>query len=248
MILFVFLLQLFLVPAQARILTFCSEVWEPYTIKNSQGVIDRGITHDILKKAAEELGYKLAIEEVSFADRCFALGRTGEIDGSLFTTEVGKSKKMFYFERPLEYWSLNVMVPQDSTVHHYTSLRQFKGKRIGFTKGYGYPDQIKNFKKWTVEEENETVLNMRKLSAKRIDLYIDDPYQATETIKREKLKVRILYPPVAVLPLYVEIKERSLYEKLNKKVNELAASGYVDQIYQKYTGKSFKDFLKGPNL
>lgn len=235
-------------PAQARTIVFCAETWEPYTIKDSKGVISSGITHDILKTAMRDLGYNLAIDEVNFADRCMNLGRSGQIDGSLFTTEVGKSKKMYYLDRALEFWTLNAMVPTDSPHTKFTSLSQFEGQRIGMTKGYGYPDNIKDFKKWTIEEENEFVLNLRKLSGKRIDLYIDDPYQAMAVTKRENLKLRILYPAVAKLPTYVELKSPVLYRKLNKKINELADNGYVDQIYQKYTGKSFKDFLKGPNL
>ncbi|MBS1969562.1 MAG: transporter substrate-binding domain-containing protein [Bdellovibrionales bacterium] len=241
--------HLLLAPAHAvpKTLTFCAEQYQPYAIKNSQGIIDSGVTYDIMKKALEELGYKLAVEEVNYAYRCFVLSRSGEISGAFFTTEAGKNKKMYYLDKPLEYWTLNVMVPQDSPFKEYTSLTQFDGKHIGFTKDYGYPEKIKQNKKWLVEEENEVILNLRKLSAKRIDLYIDDPYQAAAMIKRENLKVRILYPSVDLVPTFVEIKDRLLHRKLNKKINELFVRGYVDQVYQKYTGKTFKDFLKGPN-
>lgn len=241
-------LHLLLPSAQAtkKTLTFCAEQYTPYAIKNAKGLIDSGITYDIMKTALEELGYKFAVEEVNYAYRCFVLSRSGQISGAFFTTEVGKNNKMFYLEKPLEYWTLNVMVPLDSPYKEYTSLSQFDGKHIGFTKNYGYPEKIKNNKKWLVEEENEVILNLRKLSAKRIDLYIDDPYQAAEMIQRENLKVRVLYPSVDIVPTYVEIKDRVLYEKLNKKINELFGRGYVDQVYKKYTGKNFKDFLKGP--
>ncbi|WP_413288136.1 substrate-binding periplasmic protein [Bdellovibrio sp. HCB337] len=242
------ILQLLLSSAQARTVVLCAETWEPYTYKNSKGMITRGITHDILKKALADLGHGLLIEEVNFADRCMSLGRTGKMDGSLFTTDVGKSKTMYYLEQPLEYWTLNAMVPSDSSQNKYTSISQFDGHKIGLTKGYGYPDVIRNNKKWLIEEESEYILNMRKLSGKRIELYIDDPYQAAMVIKKENLKIRILYPAVARVPTFVEIKSPVLYRQLNKKVKELVARGYVDQIYQKYTGKSFKDFLKGPNL
>jgi ABC-type amino acid transport substrate-binding protein len=231
--------------AGPKTLTFCAEQYQPYAIKNAKGVIDSGITYDIMKQALDELGYKLAVEEVNYAYRCFVLARSGEINGAFFTTEVGKNKKMHYLDKPLEYWTLNVMVPQDSPFKDYTSLSQFDGQRIGFTKNYGYPDKIKQNKKWHVEEENEVILNLRKLSAKRIDLYIDDPYQAAEMIKRENLKVRILQPSVDQVPTFVEIKDRLIFEKVNKKVNELFERGYVDQVYQKYLGKTFKEFLKG---
>lgn len=252
MIILSLILQLLLAPAYAapggkKTLTFCAEQYQPYAIKSPQGVIDSGITYDIVKKAAEELGYAgIAVEEVNYALRCFALSRSGEIAGGFFTTEVGKNKKMYYLEKPLEYWTLNAMVPQNSPVKEYTSLAQFDGKHVGFTKDYGYPEKIKQNKKWLVEEENEVILNLRKLSAKRIDLYIDDPYQAAEMVKRENLNVRILWPSVALVPTFVEIKDRAVFKKLNKKINELFARGYVDQVYQKYTGKNFKDFLKGP--
>ena len=145
-----------------------------------------------------------------------------------------------------EYWMLAAIVPEAFKGDKYSGLGQFKGKTVGTTKGYEYPDELKKWEGLKTDETSDSYNSLRKVANGRIDVMFDDPLWADIKSKDEHLKYKILMPLASSMPTIGGFapKHGELVKKFEATASALIKEGVLDKLYVKYTGQNLKAFKK----
>jgi ABC-type amino acid transport substrate-binding protein len=220
---------------------FCFEPWEPYGMRDDKGVTS-GIVIDFYQQIFTKLGHKLEFVQMPPA-RCYDQAKTGGVDGFICNSP-GTVPEVIDLKFTEEYWMLAAIVPEHSTLTNFTGIEQFKGKTVGVTKEYPYPEELKGFPDMKKEETVDSINSLRKVANNRIDVMFDDPVWADNIAKTEKLKFKRLMPLAASAKDCGSMakKHAALAEKVNATANELIKAGALDKLYQKYLGMNLKAF------
>ena len=224
-------------------LKICFESWRPYAEIGANKVAE-GSTIDFWNEAAKKAGH--SIEWVKMPpERCWVEVKSGKMSGSLFGSP-GDHKELVYTKTITEYWLVAAIVNAANPMTKFNGIDEFKGKSVGTTSGYSYPEALKGFAGLKIEETPDASNSLRKLDAGRIDVTFDDPVWADFESKSNKFKLKILPPVVAQDPTYLVLgpTHKALADSLDKAAAELIKGGSLDKLYQKYQGISFADFKK----
>jgi polar amino acid transport system substrate-binding protein len=224
--------------AKEKELKICYENWYPYieTVKGGA----KGISVDIVENALKPMGYKFTWVEM-VAKRCYLEVENGRFDMTLNVSFL-EDKKWIQSKTIILDWELAAIVGKSEPLEKFESLNQFKGKIVGMTRGYVYPDNIANdLKSFKIDEVADAETNLAKLALGRIGLLIEDPLWAEKIAKRDNLAIKVLSPSIALDPTYVVFtpKLADLAKAYDEKVISMAHSGEIDKIYVKAIGKPY---------
>lgn len=238
-------------PAQAGDrLNLCFETWPGYTSVSDTGEMN-GAVIEILAEASTLAKIDLDFAIMPYA-RCQKEIVDGHFDGMPITS---LEPEMVAYGPPLAYWTIGVFVhkawPRDS----YGSLDEFVGKSVGLVQGYdsygAKVDQYRTGKSgWIVSTVPDAGLNLRKLSAGRIDMTIAEIGWAMQAIRREYLQVKYLPPVVDSSPLTVMLRPglEAPGQRLAAALVAIKERGGFDAPYLRHLGRSWTAYERDARL
>lgn len=227
---------------KAEIIKVCYETWKPYIFVNDQGHVS-GIGHDLLSAAAIDLGHEVTYIAQPFK-RCLAEVRAGRMD-ILLSVSKGK-ERVVESSTVSAYWALSAIVRLDPLLTEPVSPEQLSGKRVLLIDGYLYPPTLHE---WLLKNTRITYVNygaddaglipFRMIEFKRADVFIEDMSWSRTIISKSMLKLRVLAPPLAVVPNVIGYR-KGLTELRNQIDDNLKKRGqsFRDKLLLKYTGQS----------
>jgi polar amino acid transport system substrate-binding protein len=131
-----------------------------------------GFSNDLVVKAMKETGHVVKIIIVPWAR-----GLAGTINGTYdilpSTWYSAERAKVLLFSDPYTVNRLVFAKPKGS-IFEYTKLEDLAGKSVGTVIGYAYGDEFLNSRLFKRDPVENTLINLRKVAAGRIDLTLDD--------------------------------------------------------------------------
>jgi polar amino acid transport system substrate-binding protein len=135
-----------------------------------------GFVNHVLTEAFRLVGYEVQITYYPWA-RAFERARSGGADAVSYCYVTEKRKREYWLSDQLTEERLVVFSRRETAVPDWKSLADFKGFRIGATRGFSYTDEF-----WVLVEQGVLTLdvaqhdfyNYKKLLNKRIDLFFAD--------------------------------------------------------------------------
>ncbi len=214
--------------------------WEPYLSEYCHGY---GLSTHIVSEAFKLEG--IDIEWGFFPwKRSYELARKGKWDASANWWPTEDSKKDFLLSDPVVNTSF-VFFHLKTRNFNWESIKDLKGLKIGFTRGYDYGkefmDAIENGV-ITVEISDTDETNLRKLLSGRVDIFPNDPIVGHSQIRNifppEKVKLLAHHPKefeISTLHLIIskKCKNAELFlEKVNSGMKKLKESGRLDRMFK----------------
>lgn len=211
-----------------------STMSSPLLIAKKNGF--EGVMQDYFKALEEELGISIKVELLPRL-------RIDNIKEEKYDLNCYTSYAWNY-KREEFYWSKAIFHKREivigTTALPY-SINDFKGQKIGTTRGYKYPALEKLFaeKKLIREDAEDEETNLIKLVNGRINYAVTDEllfqyFKKNHPVGKNKiLKESLLeaeYPIQCALNKESKIK----IEKLNKAINAIISSGKLNRIFSKY--------------
>jgi arginine/lysine/histidine transporter system substrate-binding protein len=220
--------------AEEKILTMgTSADFAPFESRNPAGEIE-GFDIDLANYIAEELGYKLEIEDMKFDGLVGAL-QTDRVDmvlAGMSATE--KRDKNVDFSTPYNHSGEMFITVKDSDI---TTLEDIKGKTVGVQLGTIQEEGAKKLQE-TVDFEikpldNATTL-IQELLTNRIDVAYIDKSVATGYIAEQGL-AGFDDPTTSSPGMAVAFPEGSdLIDDVNKVLKEMEENGKLDELKEKW--------------
>lgn len=220
--------------ADEKILTMgTSADFAPFESRNPAGEIE-GFDIDLANYIAEELGYKLEIEDMKFDGLIGAL-QTDRVDmvlAGMSATE--KRDKNVDFSTPYNHSGEMFITVKDSAI---TTLEDIKGKTVGVQLGTIQEEGAKKLQE-TVDFEikpldNATTL-IQELLTNRIDVAYIDKSVATGYITEQNL-AGFDDPTTSSPGMAVAFPEGSdMIEEVNKVLKEMEENGKLEELKEKW--------------
>jgi polar amino acid transport system substrate-binding protein len=229
--------------AQAAAYKFCFEPWDPYGVRDDKGQMS-GVTIEFYTEAFKKAGHELTFVQVP-AERCYDDVKSKRMDGLIFNT-CGAQSGTHDLKTQTEYWMVGAIVPESFKGDKFTGIEQFKGKKVGVTKAYQYPESLKGFEGLVKDETTDSMNSLRKLGNGRIDVMFEDPLWTEIKARAENLKFKSLKPLVAADPNCATLSgaHPDLGAKIDAAAQELIKAGLLDKLYKKHTGMALSDFKR----
>lgn len=218
----------------AEKITAVGDPWPPFLDPNKA---NKGIITEIATAAYATQGYELEMSFVPWA-RAIAGVKNASFDLLLGTWHTEERTKFLMFSDPYLNNAIK-FIKKKGNNYDYTGLDSLTGKSVGVVRGYGYGDELltaTNFKK---PEAKNFISNIRKLTAGRIDLTLEDEIVAKAIIAKEEPelldKIEFTQTDYSSNALHVtsglaNAKHKELIEAFNKGLAEIKKSGEYDRI------------------
>ena len=217
--------------------------WPPFQIK--EGGEFKGIDAEIIREIGDRTGCEMNIEETPWK-RQLRGAKTGEIDivPAANKTDERDEYSLWTIDY-LPYSSILWVDSKDST--NYESLEEFLmsgksfGKIRGVTLGEKTDEMTSEKYKDQVKENRNTELNLKMISAGRLDGVVDNALVVGYVAKQEGIRDDIRRTDVTVLsdPLYFLLSEKSMTDEIvqafNEALKEMKSDGTIQNIVDKYT-------------
>lgn len=212
--------------------------WPPFTSKDFQygGVLSRIVTEAF---AAE--GVTVEYEYMPWK-RAYAAAKSGEADGSVGWAPTPDHVADLHMSDPVITVKKGLFHLK-STPFTWTSLADLSKWKVGCTAGYSYGDEWDQAIKsgaLKVEEVATDEQDIRKLLAKRIDVFAMETDVATHLIQTmltpdEAAAITLAAKDLSETPICVALSRQSaknaaLIEKFNDGLRKLKADGRLDQF------------------
>ncbi len=225
--------------AQSEKVSFCFNRWQPYTeIRDGRAT---GITVDILTEAADRAGLTISFQELPW-NRCLNLVRRGVLDA---VADAASREEFVQGPTSISAFSNTLWVRQDSEVAEL-DFNQLTGMTMGLVSGYEFPQRLwDDIEKAQIEVDfsvdDETTI--RKLARGRVDIIVADFANTTVVAREMNLRIRALTPHHSFDRLYPSFNpsQTGKQERMNRALEQMLQDGFVDEIYDKYLGMTFRD-------
>lgn len=217
-------------------IAFCFEEWRPFSYVDETGAL-AGIQIEIDRTALDRAGLTASYEELPYS-RCVAAVEAGTYDAMLLTSD---EPSLVESAASTVLWQVGVLVNEAYPADSFDGLDDFTGTTVGLVQGYEYPDAVADFDGWTVEEVADASANLRKVSAGRIDLTIDDVPWARWVARTDGLALKALSPLLFGAPQYAmwNAERGDLRARYDAAIQAVLDDGTVDRIYEDAMGASF---------
>lgn len=146
-----------------------TESWPPYVFRSEGRVL--GFDYEVTKSVLESLGHQLTIEFFPWR-RCVEMVRHGEADALLDVGRNDDRERFLLF--PAEPLSMSETVVFFSAENPFVfnEMEDLAGKTVGTQMGYSYSKEFEQADYFRKEPVSDISLNIRKLLAGRIDLFV----------------------------------------------------------------------------
>ena len=197
-----------------------------------------GFDIDLAKALANQMGYKVEFQNISFDGLIPAL-EAGTIDmivsGMSITEE--RSKKVM-FSKPYYKSGLTIVVNKENT--DITGFIDLQGKSIAVQTGSTAAEEVKKIKDTKVREYKSSAETYMELKAGNVDAVVNDLpvneyYLATSSDDNAKVVGDVV--SVEEYGMAVSQKNAELADKVNKALKELKKNGEYEKIYMKWFNK-----------
>ncbi|MGN0600835.1 MAG: transporter substrate-binding domain-containing protein [Oscillospiraceae bacterium] len=191
-----------------------------------------GVDVELAKAIAEDMGYKLEILDMDFGSIIPSL-ESDKADIAVAALSVTEEKlELIDFSVPYETASQLIIVPNDSDI---SSVADLKGKRIGvesFTTGDIYVGEIEDV---TAVDFTNGSQAIDALKEGKIDAVVIDGEPAKVFVDREP-GLKLIDEPLTEEEYAIGVAKgnTALLKKINKSIENLKASGKIDEIRSKY--------------
>ena len=218
--------------------SFCFNDWPPYSMMTAEGA--RGITVEIVRRAAESVGREARFVEREWSD-CLKLVEDGELDAVL-----DAARRDAYLQGPTSFNSYTdtFWVSNRSNINRYDQL---SGGEIALVEGYNYADSllahIESLRVRVVRGADDPS-NIRDLAGGEIDAAVADLASTFAFTREHNLPVHPILPPFSVDLLYVSFNRQKveLQREFDRAFAGLIEQGVVDRIYVEYIGTPYSSF------
>jgi polar amino acid transport system substrate-binding protein len=219
---------------QAEKITAVGDPWPPFLDPNQAS---NGIIYEIASAAYATQGYELEMNFAPWA-RAVAGVKNASYDLLLGTWLTEERTKFLMFSDPYLNNSLKFIKKKGSSFD-YSGLESLNGKSIGVVRGYGYGDEFLNANNFKRPEAKNFIGNIRKLTAGRIDLTLEDEIVAKAIIAKEQPdlldKIEFSTTDYSTNALHVtsglaNAKHKEFIEAFNKGLAEIKKNGVYDKI------------------
>lgn len=219
-------------------ITLSNDEWPPYL---GEQLPDHGVLSRIVKEA-----FARADVQVSYRfypnNRALWSAQMGVVSGSLgWAPSEERMKTLLYTEPVLQ--ARMVFFERKNDAHHWGALKDLQGLRIGITIGNYYSDEFDKLSKagvLTIDGASADDLNLRKLLARRIDLFpIDDEvghfllakdFSAVERAALAPQSKSFWSAPLCVVIWRKDPHAQELVERFNRGLKTLHDSGDFERI------------------
>jgi polar amino acid transport system substrate-binding protein len=149
--------------AQVRLVTL---EYPPYTSKH---LSNGGSMLALVERAFAATGNSVQVDVLPWARAKLQLSH-GKYDGLLPLWPAEVQAANLVSSRALDYSELGFFVRADTPIQ-FTDLSELRGRKVGTTRGYIYPQHIMD-SGIVAEDGTDDLINLRKLAAKRFDLVL----------------------------------------------------------------------------
>ena len=216
--------------------------WEPFYGEN---LPENGFFAALSREAFKRAGYDLKIEFMPWK-RALELAKRGKYDGILGAYYNDERARYFYFTEPVSQ-NEEVFIQKKGRGISYGNLDELKRYKVGSLLGSAQGKALLDLG-FTVEDAPDEIMNLRKLDAGHIDLFVLGKQQLyfklknVETLKPLQDAFEVLDPPFKSFDLYCPItKKRADGEEIVKKfdaaLKEMKADGTYDSILEQFGQK-----------
>ncbi|MFH1154789.1 MAG: transporter substrate-binding domain-containing protein [Pseudomonadota bacterium] len=210
------------------------------------GNVTGGCT-DMLRQILTGMGHKPVFRSMPWMRAQEMLNR-GDADGIYVYTQTRERLQTAYYSNPVSYITLTLFKRRCDAIQ-WNTLSDIRPYRVGASGGYHYPDTFLkaaengDFTLDYVFNNTPNLRNLRKLVAKRIDLFICNPEVCGIIMKKYAPEFddldyidKNVAPPMS---LHVGFSKkltngRQIRDEFNKKFDEFLSSGQLKHIYDKY--------------
>ncbi|GGA99749.1 substrate-binding periplasmic protein [Agarivorans gilvus] len=229
------------VSAANQVVTLSNGEWPPFT---SQDLAQQGFISEIVRQAFALQGYNVHYQFLPWA-RAYRYAESGRVDGSVIWTKTPHRLKTMLFSEPV-FQHTYVFFYRAADNFNWREMSDLRGFRIGGSEGYSYGyefDQAVKRGELNIDYVSSDILNLKKLQAKRIDLFPSDiqvGYYLLKQLFPELQAEQFKHHPKPI----VEIETHVLFSKVdltrgkllqaafNKGLQELRANGTYQKLVE----------------
>lgn len=172
--------------AQETPIRFVDTPYPPYTIGEEGRQAEAGIAVDIAREACRRMGHRCRITLHPW-ERVLKMMETGAADGVLFLVQTPERERFLLFTPPVVR-SRELFYA--STLRHrefsWKTITDLDNLTIGLVRGYTYGENFMDYIETgsaDIDYTADTILNLRKLVAGRIDLVLEEELVAEYLLK-----------------------------------------------------------------
>lgn len=208
--------------------------WPPFT---GEKLLNQGVIVDIVKQAFKNSGHELKVDIVPW-DRAMASTKSGQTDVMVGLWYSDKRAKDYIFSKPFLYNRI-VFIKRSDDSFEFNGLEGLKGKNVGVVRNYSYNDAFKAATHFIKPETSNLQSNLKKLSAGRIDLTLEDEIVARYILNKElkQLSSKITFTTNALDEKSVHIaisrnnpNAAALITAFDKGIDVLKANSHYEKI------------------
>lgn len=215
--------------------------WPPFT---SQHLTQQGFISEIVRQAFALQGYQVQYHFLPWA-RAYRYAKSGQVDGTVAWTKTPHRLKTMLFSEPV-FNHTYVFFYRADEHFDWQELSDLRDIRIGGSEGYSYGnefDQVVQRGELQVDYVSSDILNLKKLHAKRIDLFPSDiqvgyylihqlfsPLEAKQFTHHqraiERIETHVLFSKVDLT------RGKQLQAAFNKGLQQLRSNGTYQKLIE----------------
>jgi len=215
--------------------------WEPYT---GNEFAEQGLATQIVTTALHRAGYQATVTIVPWP-RALGLAYTGKADGIVAIWSTRERREQILLSDT--YLSNNmVLLHMHGKLGGRKTQTDLSGLHIGVGRGYDYSDQFKASTNFSLEPADRVILNLRKLTAGRIDMVLEDDRIARYNLLRhadeidDAKDIEFSDTPLFVLPLYFGVNRHRpdaelIVSKFNTQLKEMQRDGTIKHMVNSFS-------------
>lgn len=213
--------------------------WAPWQIYEGENTTGIGI--EIMHEVSRRIHFDILFEQLP-QNRMLTCFETNQIDLELVSNPIWRAEYQDISRYSISYiQTMDVVMMKTGSGFQPKSVQDFRGKRIGCTLGYAYPEFDPEFKKGTILRENapNESNSVQKLLLGRLDAILIEKTTGLYWMKQLKIDpaaLEVVYE-VAKYDIHLRLhrNQESWLPALNEALQAMIEDGTIQKIIEKYT-------------
>ncbi|WP_104403034.1 substrate-binding periplasmic protein [Vibrio penaeicida] len=157
----------------AEDITGVQDSWAPFSMQGEE----KGIAVDIVTAAFKAQGYDLNFKLMPFA-RAVHEVKKSRVDVLVATWYTEERATYLEYSDPYFYNKVKFIKLKDDPFEYF-GMESLRGLNVGIVRSYGYGDEFSSSFLFQRDPVSDTLSNLKKLKAGRIDLTLEEPIVAS---------------------------------------------------------------------